>query len=191
MSRFVSRLLTRRASGGDRTAAVQFQTYKVGRLLVAGLGLARFGLVVPVAYDAWGQIWGASSVSPQLLRRIRVVNATGGDGHLWLGIMSVSGGSPGASNAFLAYNTAIPFNTVWEWSGAVPLDSRYLYAKGIGMLLQSIWTWNLSNLSAFFGSSAPNGGLSPHPTPPLRGRKRKSNVHFSATFFSPSQFILN
>jgi hypothetical protein len=130
MSRFVSRLLTRRQSGGDRTAAVEFQTYKVGRLLLAELDLPRFGLVVPVVNGSWGQVWGASSTSPQLLRRIRVVNITGGDGHLWLGLMSTSGGSPGASNAFLAYNTAIPFNTVWEWSGAVPLISRYLYAKG-------------------------------------------------------------
>jgi hypothetical protein len=129
--RIYSKLLTRRYSGGDRTAAVRSITYRVGRLYVQALPNYRYALMTNLeAGSTFSYVWGGSATSPQVLRRIKIANVSGGSTTVRLAMKTTNTGSPTTANVFLLWDFVIANNTVWEWEGAVVFQDRYLYAYG-------------------------------------------------------------
>jgi len=78
----------------------------------------------------WTMEIAGPTIGPFLLKRIEINNPDAAAVNSFsLAIMSVFDGAPGASNAFLAWNTVIGPLEVWRWTGEVPLCGRWVYAK--------------------------------------------------------------
>jgi hypothetical protein len=128
MSRFFSKLLTRRETGGDRTLAVSRLSHKVGRMQVFPVPLRQYNVVLELP-TSLGMMWGAESAGPQMLRRLHVCNATASQATIRLAVMTTPSGSPAAGNTFLLWDVPVAAGTMFDWQGQVPFIGRWLYGS--------------------------------------------------------------
>ncbi|MEJ2304959.1 MAG: hypothetical protein P8Y14_25845 [Anaerolineales bacterium] len=77
----------------------------------------------------WFMYLGGSTAYPWLLKHLEVGNPTAAAITFRMALMTVADGTPGTSNAFLAWDTLVPAGEVWTWQGEIPLSGRYFYAK--------------------------------------------------------------
>lgn len=136
------RLIGKRAGGGERTWGVETATYRAGRLAAALTLLEVYGGRYPVGTN-WAMRLGFGAATPALLRRVEFLNPTGGSLSFSLAMMTVSNGSPGTGNAFLAWETVLAGNSAWRWQGEAPLVGRWLYnrASNTGLVMYVEWGW--------------------------------------------------
>jgi hypothetical protein len=80
----------------------------------------------------WFMYLGGTSASPWLLKHLEVGNTSGGALTFRMALMTVDDGTPGTSNAFLAWDRQVAPGEVWTWKGEVPLSGRYFYGKASG-----------------------------------------------------------
>lgn len=120
----------------DKVVSVDSLTPTAGILQVHEVHQQTEGAVQTIG-TSWAYKFGGDSTIPYLLTKLEVMNPTGGAETFSLAMMSVNDGSPTTSHAFLAWSTAIAANSVFSWTGAVPLIDRYVYAmaSASGLLL--------------------------------------------------------
>lgn len=120
----------------DRPVAVSSLTPTAGILEVHEIRQPTEGGVQTIG-TSWAYKFGGTIAAPYLLTKLEVLNPSGTPETFSLAMMSVSDGSPTTSNAFLAWDTPIGANSVFSWTGAVPLIDRYIYAmaSASGLLL--------------------------------------------------------
>lgn len=79
--------------------------------------------------DYWFMYLGGTSDYPWILKRLEVGNPTAGAITFRMALTTVDDGTPGISNAFLAWDTPVAAGEVWRWEGHVPSAGRYYYGK--------------------------------------------------------------
>lgn len=134
MSRMIARLLGRRFDGDssvDTAVRVDGTYYTAGKLQVAELR-KRFYSAPYAIYTSWMYCYGATSASPVLLRRLEILNPTGGSLTVQMALMTATTGTPTSAKAFLAWDTALAAGEVFTWTGEVPLINRWIHAKASG-----------------------------------------------------------
>jgi hypothetical protein len=81
--------------------------------------------------------FGGTSTSPVLLTKLEVLNPNASPATFKIALMTTPTGTPGVIHAFLGWDTSIAVNSVFSWTGSVPLIDRYVYAQAsiAGLLL--------------------------------------------------------
>jgi hypothetical protein len=135
MNKLLSRILGRRYNPGsghyDKTICVRELDYVTG-VLQAHLLYPNEWTGVTFLRTFWFCFLGGPSSDPWLLKRLEVGNPTAGAITFRMALMTVDDGTPGTSNAFLAWDTPVAAGDVWKWEGEVPLSGRYFYGKAAG-----------------------------------------------------------
>lgn len=139
MSRWLARLLGKRVTGGDLTLGVSAVSYRVGRLMVAALPLQVYGAVFPMS-ESFVSLLGGTTTAPKLLTRVEVANIDGSSANtFYMAMMTVNDGSPTTDHALIGWRMAVAANTVWSWTGEIPLIGRYLYWKTGGATKMNLY----------------------------------------------------
>ena len=134
MARMVARLLGRRFDGAnsvDAAIKVDATYYTAGKMQVAEIR-KRYYSAPYILTTSWAYKYGAVATGPVLLRKLQVMNPTGGALTFELALMTATTGTPDATKAFLAWDTSIAAAGVWTWEGEIPLIGRWIHGKGSG-----------------------------------------------------------
>jgi hypothetical protein len=135
MNRLLARILGRRYNPSlahyDRTISVREFDYISGILQASLLYPTEVGAVTFLR-TFWFMFLGGPSAYPFILKHLEVGNTSAGALTFRLALMTVENGTPGTSNAFLAWDTSVAPGEVWTWKGEVPLSGRYFYGKASG-----------------------------------------------------------
>jgi hypothetical protein len=120
----------------DKVISVDNFRYYTGILEVFEVLKPTQGAVHSIATSI-AYVFGGTSAAPYLLTKLEVLNPNASPATFRLALMTTPTGSPDAGNAFLAWDTAISGNSVFSWTGVVPLIDRYIYAEASisGLLL--------------------------------------------------------
>jgi hypothetical protein len=135
MNKLLARILGRRYNPStahyDRTISVREYDYVSGILRSALLYPSELGTVT-LLRTFWFMYLGGTAAYPKILKHLEVGNTSGGALTFRMALMTVSDGTPGTSNAFLAWDTQVAAGDAWTWKGEVPLSGRYFYGKASG-----------------------------------------------------------
>jgi hypothetical protein len=135
MNKLLARILGRRYNPSsahyDRTISVREFDYVSGILRASLLYPSESGMVTFLR-TYWFMFLGGTSAYPRILKHLEVGNTSAGALTFRLALMTVESGTPGNSNAFLAWDTSVAPGDVWTWKGEVPLSGRYFYGKASG-----------------------------------------------------------